>query len=292
VKVRTLFVLAACAAAVPLHAQEWRFEQIGSFRYRARFDPITDRDQSEVEARTAHERLGGVPSFVAWGCHEEGLRITITASDAGDSERVRMVYRFDRERPDTVAVATWSRGRALWVPRELQHSFTTRARSANLLVVRLIHAGGESDRYFDLTGSNRALERLACVRDLRPGTPPPPEARAERPAPPPVALSDGAYELSAVEEAPALINRQDVVRALQRNYPPGETGGQVDLRIRVLATGAVDPEAIRVERSTNPVFDEPARRVAATMLFTPARVNGQAVNVWITLPVQFAVSPD
>lgn len=290
-KIRIVLALAACAAAaVPAQAQQGRHRDIGSFRYMPRIDPISDRDESQATARAA-ERPGGMPGSIAWICDGSRLLITITASDVPDRQRLRMVYRFDRDRPDTLAIDTWPSEGVLIVPRERQHAFTARARSANLLVVRLIHGRGESDRYFDLSGSSRALGMLACVRGLRPDEPP--GATTPRPRDLPLPWE---YEISAVEEAPILVNRDDVVRALQRNYPPEErragTGGQVDLRIRVLATGTVDPEAIRVERSTNPVFDEPARRVAATMRFTPARVNGQPVNVWVTLPLQFTVSRD
>lgn len=261
-----------------------------------RIDPISDRDESEAETRTVHDRLGGVSSFLSWSCHEWGLLISITASEAGDAERVRMIYRFDRDRPDTVAVTTWAQGRALSVPRELQHSFTTRARSASRLVVRLVHAGGESDRFFDLTGSNRALGLLACVRDLDPGTPRP-TARKEPPPLPflPDPLTVHEYEISAVEEPPRLINRDEVARELGRSYPAEErragTGGEVTLRLRVLASGVVDPESITVVASTNPVFDQPARTVAAMVRFTPARVNGRPVVVWVTQPLQFSVPP-
>jgi TonB family protein len=295
VKIRILFAFLACAVAVPAHAQPWRFEDIGSFRYRPRIDPITDVDESEAVARSV-EGLGGASGFISWSCHEWGLVIAITASETGDGEPVRMIYRFDRDRPDTVAVTTWPTGQALSVPRELQHSFTTRARSASRLVVRVVHAGGETDRHFDLTGSNRALGMLGCVRDLRRGAPP---ARAERPAPRrPAApkqrdLPDGEYEISAVEEDPRLTNRDDVIREMTRSYPAemrrSGTGGEVELRLRVFASGQVDARSITVVSSTNPVFDEPARTVAAMMRFTPARVNGQPVNVWVSVPIDFTM---
>lgn len=280
-KIPILFALIACAAAVPLHAQPWRFEDIGSFRYRPRFDPITDRDQSEAVAQTAHDRMGGVSAFISWSCEERGLLITITASDAGPDERVRVVYRFDQDRPDTVSVLTWPIGGALSVPDELLHAFTTRARSAARLVVRVIHGNGESDRYFDLAGSDRALGLLACVRDLPPA-----------PAP----LPPGEFEASRVDQVPDLINRDEVLRVLNASYPAelrrAGVGGDVGVRVRVRADGTVDRASMRVVHSTDPRFDDAARAVVAAMRFTPAQRAGRPVTVWVNVPVPFGPPRD
>jgi TonB family protein len=288
VKIRILFALAACVLALPAQAQQGRYRDIGSFRYMPRIDAITDRDESQVSSRAA-ERLGGMPGSIAWICNGSGLLITITARDVPDRERLRMIYRFDRDRPDTLPINTWPSEGVLIVPRERQHAFTARARSANLLVVRLVHSRGESDRYFDLSGSNRALGMLACVRGLRPDEPP----GATMPRPQDLLLP-WEYEISAVEEAPILINREEVIQALERTYPTVERragiGGEVSLRLRVLASGEVDTAAITIESSTNPVFDGPARQVAATMRFSPARVNGRPVTVFVTVPVHFPTS--
>jgi protein TonB len=108
-----------------------------------------------------------------------------------------------------------------------------------------------------------------------------------RTAPP----DEGTYELSAVEEQPALSNSSEVQRQLARNYPPllRDAGvvGTVTLRMRVLEDGHVDPESISVESSTHDAFADAAKRVVEKMRFRPAKVGGHPVKVWVTLPVTF-----
>jgi protein TonB len=111
-----------------------------------------------------------------------------------------------------------------------------------------------------------------------------------RTAPP----DEGTYELSAVEEQPALSNGAEVQRQLSRQYPPllRDAGvvGTVTLRMRVLENGTVDPESISVENSTHDAFADAAKRVVERMRFRPAKVGGKAVKVWVTLPVTFQLS--
>jgi protein TonB len=111
-----------------------------------------------------------------------------------------------------------------------------------------------------------------------------------RTAPP----DEGTYELSAVEEQPALSNGAEVQRQLSRQYPPllRDAGvvGTVTLRMRVLENGTVDPESISVENSTHEAFADAAKRVVERMRFRPAKVAGKAVKVWVTLPVTFQLS--
>jgi TonB family protein len=99
------------------------------------------------------------------------------------------------------------------------------------------------------------------------------------------------YDLSAVEVPPNLINRDEVARALSRNYPPllrdaGVTG-QVLLRIRILSDGTVDPQSVSVEMSTHDAFTDAAKRVVLLMRFSSAKVAGTPVRVWVSLPVTF-----
>jgi TonB family protein len=101
------------------------------------------------------------------------------------------------------------------------------------------------------------------------------------------------YELSAVEEQPELSNRDAVARALSHEFPEDMrqmgASGAVTVRFRVLANGAMDPGTIDVTASTHPGFNMAARRVAAVMRFRPARVNGIAVPVWLTIPITFTI---
>ena len=111
---------------------------------------------------------------------------------------------------------------------------------------------------------------------------------------PEVLPADSAYELSMVEEQPELANISEVQRALARNYPPllrdaGVTG-TVTLRMRVDASGAVDPRSITVEQSTHDAFSTAATRVAETLRFRPAKIHQKPVPVWITLPITFQLA--
>jgi TonB family protein len=99
------------------------------------------------------------------------------------------------------------------------------------------------------------------------------------------------YELSMVDEQPALVNREAVSATLGREYPPGlrQMGltGTVLLRFRVLQDGRADRPSVRVESYTHPDFADAAVRVVYAMRFRPARIRRVAVPVWVTLPVVF-----
>jgi TonB family protein len=103
--------------------------------------------------------------------------------------------------------------------------------------------------------------------------------------------SDGTWELSEVDEQPALSNRSEVARLMQRNYPPllrdAGVAGSVTLRMRVRADGRVDPESISVETSTHDAFSDASRPIAQRMRFRPAMRGGSAVASWVGLPITF-----
>lgn len=113
---------------------------------------------------------------------------------------------------------------------------------------------------------------------------------SERTAPP----DEGTYDISAVEEQPRLTNGQEVRRLLERNFPPllRDAGiqGTATLRMRVNEDGRVDAESITIESTTHEAFGDAARRVGERLRFRPARVDGRAVKVWVTLPITFALN--
>jgi protein TonB len=101
----------------------------------------------------------------------------------------------------------------------------------------------------------------------------------------------GTYELSAVEEQPSISNRQELVRQLERNYPPllrdaGVTG-TVQVRFRVLENGTVDVPSITVTSSTHEGFNDASIRSVQRLRFRPAKVNNRPVKVWVELPIQW-----
>jgi len=108
-------------------------------------------------------------------------------------------------------------------------------------------------------------------------------------------LSPG-YELTAVEQPPELANRGEAAAMLSRFYPPelreAGTTGAVALRMRLLEDGTVDMPSITVVFSADPRFAGAAIRVVERMRFRPARADGRAVRVWVTLPVTFSLQFD
>jgi TonB family protein len=101
------------------------------------------------------------------------------------------------------------------------------------------------------------------------------------------------YDLSQVETQPSLANAADVQHSIVREYPrllrDAGVSGTATLRMRVLPDGRVDRGSVRVENTTHDAFSRAAVAVAAMMRFTPARLNGEPVPVWVTLPVTFEV---
>jgi TonB family protein len=66
---------------------------------------------------------------------------------------------------------------------------------------------------------------------------------------------------------------------------------RVILRAIVDTTGRVEPTSVRIVRSPNPALDQPAKDWVVKALFRPARLRGQAVRVFINLPVDYALTP-
>lgn len=107
------------------------------------------------------------------------------------------------------------------------------------------------------------------------------------------AQDEGTYEISAVTVTPRSVNGGVLLRVLELLYPQHlrEQGvsGQVLLTFRILASGFVDPESVRVDSSTHPDFSAAAATAIRILQFTPAEVDGRPVRVWAQLPIDFAV---
>lgn len=104
---------------------------------------------------------------------------------------------------------------------------------------------------------------------------------------------EGTYDISAIEVAPRLLNPRWVGREIEARYPPEHvktgTPGDVLVRMKVLATGAVDSASVVAEASTDTAFETPAVTVTRQMRFSPALVAGRSVATWITIPIRFEV---
>ena len=103
----------------------------------------------------------------------------------------------------------------------------------------------------------------------------------------------------ALEEAPAFTpftvrpdikNREEVQRAMEREYPPllrdAGIGGTVIVHFFIDETGVVQ-NALVAETSGHRALDEAALKVAPIIEFTPALNRDRRVPVWIRLPITF-----
>ena len=67
--------------------------------------------------------------------------------------------------------------------------------------------------------------------------------------------------------------------------------GETVVRVRVNETGGVDSVEV-VESSGHPQLDSAAVAGARELRFQPGRREGQRVEVWATVPVQFSRRPE
>ena len=92
--------------------------------------------------------------------------------------------------------------------------------------------------------------------------------------------------------APQLKNRDDVGRALEREYPPllrdAGVGGKVEVWVRISEQGRVEDVQIH-QSSGHPALDEAAIKVGQVMEFTPAMNRDKQVPVWVSIPITFQV---
>lgn len=103
----------------------------------------------------------------------------------------------------------------------------------------------------------------------------------------------GGFEVSQVEEGPAVTNVPEMLRQLSRVNPvavrnAGGTG-QVVARFLVLEDGRLDPASIIIRSASPEGLRSPVLELLPVMHFRPARVNGRPVKVWVEQPIIFAV---
>ena len=89
---------------------------------------------------------------------------------------------------------------------------------------------------------------------------------------------------------PDIMNREEVARAMQSNYPPllrdAGIGGTATVWFFLDETGRV--QNVRINGSSgHQALDEAALRVAEAIQFTPALNKEKPVPVWISLPITF-----
>lgn len=99
------------------------------------------------------------------------------------------------------------------------------------------------------------------------------------------------FELHAVTEVPRLRNQGEFVRALLRLYPPAlrDAGrqGRVRVRFRVERDGSVSRAVVLY--ASDPAFSAPTLEAVRLLRFSPAKLNGSPVPVWVEQPVNWEV---
>lgn len=173
----------------------------------------------------------------------------------------------------------------------------------------------------DISYTAEELEAIELPPEIE--IPPPPKAIA-RPATPVVAttnideditIAPTTFEENPVEElppppeekatdisaaptftpftvAPSILNRDDVVRAMEREYPPllrdAGIGGTVRVYFFIDENGQVQDHRID-QSSGHQALDDAALKVAAIYRFSPALNRDKKVPVWVSFPITFQV---
>ena len=125
------------------------------------------------------------------------------------------------------------------------------------------------------------------------GVPNPADTRSATgvPATSPGVTEGDLVEAEALSESPAVQNRREVQRALERLYPAtlrdAGVAGRAVLQFIVNTDGRVDPASIRVVSATHEQFGDASRRAVERFRFRPARINGTPVRVLISLPIDW-----
>ena len=118
------------------------------------------------------------------------------------------------------------------------------------------------------------------VEDL----PPPPEEKAQD--------ISAAPTFTPFTVAPSILNRDDVVRAMEREYPPllrdAGIGGTVKVYFFIDENGQVQDTRID-QTSGHQALDEAALKVANIYRFSPALNRDKKVPVWVSFPITFQV---
>ncbi len=95
------------------------------------------------------------------------------------------------------------------------------------------------------------------------------------------------YASASVEETPALLSPPPAYPEMLRR---AGIEGRVLLQAIVDTSGRLEPNSVKILKSSSPGFDLPTRRWALDARFRPARLQGRAVRVLVNLPFDFSMS--
>ena len=243
-------------------------------------------------------------AHITWTCSTGSVTVSLGSDTVRQPVVSYAIWRFDERKADTTFLVRGA------FRREDRLRFTGQAQQSSRLSLRLLSgdpAGPGVEHEYDLTGAADVFRRLNCAQSAGAlvasrSAWPPPEGLAPNPPDSLLRISPakgastvlGVYELSAVEELPQPLNGSELLRELQRMYPPhlSDAGvtGVVDVRFMILQDGRIAPGSITVIRSSHEQFESPELTYLPLLHFRPARVNGRPVKVWVVQPIQFALS--
>lgn len=95
------------------------------------------------------------------------------------------------------------------------------------------------------------------------------------------------YASASVEETPALLSPPPAYPEMLRR---AGIEGRVLLQAIVDTSGRLEPNSVKILKSSSAGFDLPTRRWALDARFRPARLQGRAVRVLVNLPFDFSMS--
>lgn len=285
--------LLLCAAYPGAAAAQYGL-RIADFHVGAHMDDSTgwDRDYAVTFAR-GEPREGAL--FFSCGDARGRLVAGFRLRDAGAEGTARRVaWRLDGAAPDTATLR--GTGTRVWLVDDARvDAFVERAMSAERISMSVPRdsAGAGKEYRYALAGADSALPSLEC--DEEPESPGVPSGRAAL-----LHLSTMPYlrpdkqlgdDPAPPGWLPRVANLTEVVRFMERNYPPdlrddGVTG-IVYVRVRILADGRAEAATARILEAPHQDFGAVALKALQIMRFQPAVRHGQETSVWVTIPVDF-----
>lgn len=244
---------------------------------------------------------GGQPleGAVLWSCGEGADRFVSAVrlgEEGADGATRRMAWSVDGGAPVTTVVRGVPGKRVWFLDDEDATALAERARTAARMEIRLSREGaaGQEVAYtYSLAGADSALHRLACARDAEIAALPAGRQVLLELSAEPFRRRDGRMEFQPRPNGyhPRLLNEGELLTFLEHHFPKGprEEGrsGEIRLRMRVQADGRVEPGSVRVIRTDDPRYVAAIAGALDILRFRPARRNGQAASVWVTLPIVF-----
>ncbi|HEX8213623.1 MAG TPA: energy transducer TonB [Longimicrobium sp.] len=123
-------------------------------------------------------------------------------------------------------------------------------------------------------------------------------AAAQETAPPPVAppppVTEGTFDISAIEVRPMIRNGPQATRVAEEAFGKavGPEGGRGSVTLRfVVKPNGTTSRAMVVAPTGNPAIDEAALTVLRAMRFSPGQIRERSAPVLVELPLSYDVPP-